>query len=130
MTSGMIILSDNSKLPFCFVFVQSKITRQPHCNPHTPSEIPGFSIHLDVRESANVYITWKDYHNFAFLVNDATKVTCVCFIKKKSETISIFRNFVVIMDRYYNIKICILYTDFGKFNFDAATEYFNYIGIT
>lgn len=34
------------------------------------------------------------------------------------------------MERHYNMKVCILHTDFGKFNSDAAMEYFDYTGIT
>lgn len=130
MTSGMKILSTNSKLPFCSTFVQAKMTRQPHCNPHTPSEIPGFCIYLDVGGSANVYAIWKGYWYFALLADDATKVTWVGFMKKKSEALSIFWDFVVILERHYNMKVCVLYTDFGKFNFDVATKYFSHLGIT
>lgn len=34
------------------------------------------------------------------------------------------------MEKYYNIKVYVLYTDFGKFNSNATLEYFNYIDIT
>ena len=59
------------------------MTRQPHRDPHTPSDIPGFCIHLAVGGSANVYTTWKSYRYFVLPVDDATKVTWVRFIKKK-----------------------------------------------
>lgn len=100
MTSGMKILSGNSELPFCSPCVQSKMTRQPHRNPHTPSDIPGLYIHLDVGGSANLHATWKGYRYFALLVDDATKVTWVRFMKKKSKALSIFRDFVVRMERH------------------------------
>lgn len=34
------------------------------------------------------------------------------------------------LEKYYTIPICIIHTDFGKFNSDAAAEYFSQIGIT
>ncbi len=42
MTSGMKILAESADLPFCTVYVESKMTRQPHCDAHTPSNIPGY----------------------------------------------------------------------------------------
>ncbi len=41
MTSGMKILAESEDLPFCTVFVESKITKQPYRDAHTPSHIPG-----------------------------------------------------------------------------------------
>ena len=71
MTSGMKILAESADLPFCTVFVESKMTRQPHRDAHTPSDIPGYPIHLDVGGSANVYVTWKGYRYFMLLVDDS-----------------------------------------------------------
>ena len=130
MTSGMKILAGSEDLSSCTICVQSKMTRQPHRDPHIPSEIPGFRIHLDVGGSANVYATWKGYWYFALLVDDATRVTWVRFMKKKSDVLSVFRDFVVLLERHYNIRVCILHTDFGEFNSDAAAEYFSRTGIT
>lgn len=31
-----------------------------------------------------------------------------------------FRGFVVMIERYYNIKVYVLHIDFDKFNFDSA----------
>lgn len=59
MTSGMKILTESADLPFCTVCVESKMTRQPHRDAHTPSDIPGYRIHVDVGGSANAYVTWK-----------------------------------------------------------------------
>lgn len=129
MTSGMKILAGAEDLSACTVCVQAKMTRQPHRDPHIPSEIPGFRIHLDVGGSANVYATWKGYRYFALLVDDATRVTWVRFMKKKSDVLSVFKDFVVLLERHYGIRVCILHTDFGEFNSDAAAEYFSHTGI-
>lgn len=51
-------------------------------------------------------------------------------MKKKSEALSIFGDFVIMIGKNYNMKICVLYTDFGKFNSNAITEYFDHTGIT
>ena len=34
------------------------------------------------------------------------------------------------MERHYNLEVCVFHTDFGKFSSDAATEFFNHTGIT
>ena len=64
------------------------------------------------------------------LVDDTTYVTWVRFMKIKSDILNIFRNFVVMLEKHYNIKVCVLYTDFGKFNSDVIAEYLNYTSIT
>ena len=51
-------------------------------------------------------------------------------MKKKSDILNVFRDFVVMLERYYNIKVCVLHTDFGEFNSDAAAKYFSHTGIT
>lgn len=131
MTSGMKILAEPTDLPFCTVCTQSKIIRQPHRDAHTPSDIPGYRIHVDVEGSANAYVTWKGYYRyFVLLVDDFTRVTWVKFMKKKSEVLTIFRDFVVMLEKHYNIQVCIIHTDFGEFNSDAAAEYFSRTGIT
>ena len=57
MTSGMKIFTESAVLPFCTVCVESKMTRQPHRDAYTPSDIPGYRIHVDVGGSANAYVT-------------------------------------------------------------------------
>ena len=57
MTFGMKIHAESADLPFCTVCVESKMTKQPHCDAHTPSDIPGYCIHADVGGSANAYVT-------------------------------------------------------------------------
>ena len=129
MTSGMRILAEPAELPFCTVCVESKMTRQPHRDTHTPSDIPGYRIHVDVGGSANTYVTWKGYRYFMLLVDDATRVTWVRFMKKKSDVLTAFRDFVVMLERHYNIRVCVIHTDFGEFNSDAAAEYLSHTGI-
>ncbi len=50
-------------------------------------------------------------------------------MKRKSDVLTFFRDFVVMLERYFNIRVCIIYTDFGEFNSDAAAEYFSHTGI-
>ncbi len=50
-------------------------------------------------------------------------------MKKKSHVLTVFRDFVVMLERHYNIKVCIIHTNFGGFNSDAAVEYFSHTGI-
>lgn len=71
MTTSIKILPGSGSFPFCTTCVQSKMTRQPHRDPHIPSEVPGFRIHADVGGSANVYATWKGYKYFILFVCDA-----------------------------------------------------------
>ncbi len=71
MTSGMKIPAESADLPFCTVCVESKMTRQPHRNTHTPSDIPGYRIQVDVGGSSNAYVTWKGHRYFTLLVDDA-----------------------------------------------------------
>ncbi len=60
------------------------------------------------------------------LVNDATRVTWVKFMKKMSDVLTVSRDFVVMLKRHYNIRVCMIHTDFGEFNSDAAAEYFSH----
>lgn len=63
------------------------------------------------------------------LVNDVTNITWVRFRKRKSEIITVFHNFTVMLEKYYNIKVFVIYIGFGEFNSNTATKYFNYTGI-
>ena len=75
MTSDMKILAESADLPFYTVCVEFKMTRQSHRNAHTPSDIPGYCIHMDVEGSVNAYDTGKGYRYFMLLVDDAMRVT-------------------------------------------------------
>ncbi len=129
MISGMKILAEFTDLPFCTVCVEYKMTRQLHRDAHTPSDIPGYQIHVDVGGSANAYITCKDYWYFMLLVDDATRVTWIKFLKKKSNVLTVFCDFVVVLEKHYNIRVGIIHNNFGEFNSDAAAEYFSHTGL-
>lgn len=129
MTSGIKIFAESADLLFCTVCVEFRMTRQPHFDAHKPSDIPGYRIHVDVGGSANAYVTWKGYRYFILLVDNATRVIRVRFIKKKFDVLMVFRDFVVMLERHYNIRVCIIHTNFGEFNSDAAAEYFSHTGI-
>lgn len=50
-------------------------------------------------------------------------------MKKKSDILTAFRNFVAMLERHYNIQVFILYDKFSKCNSDAAAEYLSHIDI-
>ena len=50
-------------------------------------------------------------------------------MKKKSDVLLVFKDFIILLERHYNIWVCILHTNFDKFNFDAAAEYLSHTGI-
>lgn len=50
-------------------------------------------------------------------------------MQEKWEVVSIFGDFVIMKERHYNIKVCILYIDFGKFLSNAAMEYLGHTNI-
>ncbi len=66
---------------------------------------------------------------FSLYLLTATRVTWVKFMKKKSNVLTVLSDFVVMLERHYNIRVCIIYTAFGEFNSDAAAEYFSHTGI-
>ncbi len=41
----------------------------------------------------------------------------------------LFCEFVVMLERHFNIQVYIIYTDFSQFNFDGAAEYFSHKSI-
>ena len=129
MTIGIKIFLSILELLFCSVCIKSKITKQLYCDLHTLSKILGYQIYANVEGSANSYITWKDYQYFVLLVDDVIRVTWVQFMKKKSDIFSVFYDFVMILERQYNIQVCVLHTNFGEFNFDAVLEYWNHTSV-
>lgn len=50
-------------------------------------------------------------------------------MKKKSNMLFLFKDFVVLLETHYDIRVSILHRDFGEFNSDAAAEYFSHTGI-
>ena len=50
-------------------------------------------------------------------------------MKKKSDVLLVFKDFIILLERYYIIWVYILHTDFSEFNSDAAAEYTSHIGI-
>ena len=43
--------------------------------------------------------------------------------------LSAFQNLDTLMERQFGIRVCILHTDFGEFNSEAAATYFHESGI-
>ena len=129
ITSGMVISPSTNKLPFCSVCVEAKITRQPHRQPRTHTTIPGFRLHADVGGGGDTYATFRGYRYFILFVCEATGYVWVRFLKKKSEALAAFQALVTLLERQYGIRVCILHTDFGEFNSEAASDYFSETGI-
>lgn len=129
ITSGMKILAESAAFLFCTIYIESKLAKRTHRNAHTPSDILGYYIYVDVKGSANAYVTWKSYRYFMLLVDNVTRATRVRFMKKKFDVLTVFRDFVLMLERHYNIQVCIIHTNFGGFNSDAAAKYFSHTGI-
>ncbi len=62
-----------------------------------------------------------------FLIDNLTKATFFRSVKKKAAVFTIFCDFVILLEKHYNIEILTIYTDFGEFNFNTEVEYFSYI---
>lgn len=50
--------------------------------------------------------------------------------KKELNVLIVFFEFVVMLEKHFNIQVYIIYTDFIEFNFDGAAEYFSHKSIT
>lgn len=50
-------------------------------------------------------------------------------MKKKSEVLPIYMEFITFLMKQYNMKVYILYTNFREFNSATAKAYFAYKGI-
>ncbi len=50
-------------------------------------------------------------------------------MKKKSDVLFVFKDFIILLERHYNIQVCILHIYFSEFNSDIAAKYFSHIGI-
>ncbi len=130
MTKGMdISFYKTPKLPFYEPYIKGKMTRQPHRKPRVRTTRPGYHIHADVGGGGDIYISWSGYKNFFLAVFEATNFTFVKFMKKKSEALLVFMDLVIFLDRQHDIKVCILHTDFAKFNSAASESYFARKGI-
>lgn len=51
-------------------------------------------------------------------------------MEKKLETVSILTDFVDMMERNYNMKVCILNINFGKVHYNTAMKSFWHTNIT
>lgn len=125
----MVITPSSSTLPFCSVCVEAKMTRQPHREPRSHSTTAGFRLHADVGGGGDTYATFRGFRYFILFVCEATGYVWVRFLKKKSEALLAFQNLVTLLERQFGIRVCILHTDFGEFNSEAATTYFEESGI-
>ena len=130
MATGMeIVQSSDKKPPLCTVCIEAKMTRQPHRDTRPHSSQPGFRLHADVGGGGQTYTTFRGFRYFIIFICEATGYVWVRFMKKKSEALCIFQNLVILIFRQYGIRVCILHTDFGKFNSDLAAKYFEEMGI-
>lgn len=66
---------------------------------------------------------------FILFMCEATGYVWVRFLKRNSEALPAFKNLVTLLEKQFGIRICILYTDFGEFNFETAVIYFEKTGI-
>lgn len=97
ITSNIKTVTKSVDLLFYTVYVESKMTNQPHYNAHTPFDILEYYTYVDAEESANAYITWKGYWYFILLIANVTRVTSVRFLKKKSNVLIVIGDFVFML---------------------------------
>ncbi len=105
------------------------MTRQPHREPRSHSTAAEFCLHADVGGEGDTYATFQGFRYFILFVCEATGYVLVRFLKKKSEVLLAFQNLVTLLERQFGIRVCILHTDFGEFNSEAAATYFEESGI-
>lgn len=97
ITLDMKILFKPAYLLLCMVCIESKMTRQPQRNIHTSSNILGYCIHVDMRRNTSIYVTWKRYWYIILFTDDVICITWVRFMKKKSDVLSVFYEFMIIL---------------------------------
>lgn len=89
----------------------------------------GSRLHADVGGGGDTYATFRGFRYFILFVCEATGYVWVRFLKNKSEALLAFQNLVTLLERQFGIRVCILHTDFGEFNSEAAATYFEESGI-
>lgn len=100
------------------------MTCQPHREPQVRITHPGYGIHANVGRGGNTYVSTRGYKYYFLAVCEATNFMFSKFMKKKSEALPVFIDLVTLFERQYNMKVYILYTNFGEFNSAAAKSYF------
>ena len=112
------------KVLFCEPYIKSKRTCQPHREPRVRTTRSGYRIHADIGGGGNTYVSSRGYKYFFLAVCEVTNFAFSKFMKKKSEALPVFIDLAILLERQYDMKVCILHTDFGEFNSAAAEAYF------
>lgn len=86
-------------------------------------------MHAYIEGGGNTYATFRGFRYFILFVCEETGCVWARFLKKISEALLAFQNLVFLLERQYGIQVCILHTDFGEFNSEAAANYFAETGI-
>ncbi len=109
--------------------MKGKMTRQPYRKPRVRTTRSGYCIHVDVGGGADTYSSWGGLKYFFLAVCDAIDFTFVKFMKKRLEALLVFIDLVTLLDRQYDMKVCILHTHFVEFTPAVAESYFPQKGI-
>ena len=105
------------------------MTQQPHRDERPYSSQPRFCLNANVNRGGRTYTTFRGYRYFIFFICKATGYVWVRFLKKKLDALPAFQNLITLIYRQYGNRLCILHTDFGEFDSDLATKYFEETGI-
>lgn len=81
-------------------------------------------MYIDVGREKNTYIFAKGYKYFFLIICKVTTFIFSKFIKKKSKLLLVFIVLVTFLERQYNIKVFILFTDFREYNLVTIKAYF------
>lgn len=100
------------------------MTCQPYKEPKVHITYPKYQIHADIKRGKNTYISLKRYKYFFLVVYGVINFTFSKFMKKKSEALPIFIDLITLFKKQYNMKICIFYNNFEKFNLATVKVYF------
>ncbi len=125
MVTGMeIVQSQNNTLLLYSVCIEAKMTRQPYRDVRPHSSQPEFCLHADVGGRGWTYTIIWGYRYFIFFVCEDIGHIRVRFLKKKLDALPDFGNLVALIYRKHGIRVCILHNDFGEFDSDLASKYF------
>lgn len=99
--------------------IKSKITCQLYWKPQVRTIRLGYRIYVNIEKRKNIYVFAWGYKYFFLAVYTVTILSFLKFIKKKSETLLFFIDWVTFFKRKYN-------ANFAEFNSAIDKAYFTW----
>lgn len=114
LIDGMVtgITVSNAERPVCESCIKGKQTRNPFPKSASRAETPLALVHTDVCGPMEVE-SISGYRYFMTLIDDATRMTHVYFIKEKSEVVSKIVDYKNLVETHKGLKLKILRSDNG-----------------